>query len=404
MSNADFSFENPNCLRGGWFVGPEEYESMGFTLGLPPGYYAPDLPEIQELVEKIKPLNGIIMPSTIYRQPQQRQIKNKVLVTNLPLDCTAEQLDTFLTSSLLKRKLITDESPIEKIDIYQNKLNAHVEFKSQKDAEAAIQIGKTLVFNKRELRIFWMRDSNESSQHEIIETDKYDRDALFVEPSGQYLLTDEEITEFFEKEGFQIFKIACPRGFRHRIVNLVDSSTADIAVFKLNNTQINGKEIHVRKCFIGDNEGPSRLTEKEKRMIKSTNGPSHMVSVINPAILDHPCIADILNPDVPTSSIVQPETERIQPVSGSVLHIYNIAKEMIMYDTDLLEEFIQDILGECQKYGEITDTKVDHLPITSDYAVVKVFFKSAENAKNAQLAISGRRYGGRLVITSLENE
>ena len=405
MSNSDISFENPNCLRGGWFVGPEEYESMGYTLGLPPGFYAPDLPEIHELVEKIRPLNGIILPSTIQSQQPQKQSKKKILVTNLPLDCTSEQLDSFLTSSLLKRKLITDEHPIEKIDIFQNKLNAHVEFKSQKDAEAAIQIGKTLVFNKRELRIFWLRDSTDISQRETIETDKYDRNAVFAEfESNEDMPTEKEISEAFEAEGFQVMKVSCPKGFKHAIINLVNPSLADAAVFKFNNTAIKGKLVRVKKCFIGDNEGPASIPEKEKRRIKVTNGPTSLISVINPLILDQPSISDILNPDVTASAIVQPETERIQPPPGSVLHIYNIAKEMIMYDPDLLDEFVQDISSECQKYGEIADIKVEHLPIRSDYAVVKVFFKSPENAKDAQMSLSGRRYAGRLVITSLESE
>ena len=41
-------------LRGGWDVGPEEYKSMGFTIGLPPNIYVPQNPEIQKLSNKFE--------------------------------------------------------------------------------------------------------------------------------------------------------------------------------------------------------------------------------------------------------------------------------------------------------------------------------------------------------------
>ena len=74
-----------------------------------------------------------------------------------------------------------------------------------------------------------------------------------------------------------------------------------------------------------------------------TNGPTSLISVINPLILDQPSISNNLNPGVVASAIAQPETERIQQQPDPVLYIYNIAKEMIKYDPDLLNEFVHDI-------------------------------------------------------------
>ena len=39
--------------------------------------------------------------------------------------------------------------------------------------------------------------------------------------------------------------------------------------------------------------------------------------------------------------------------------------------------------------------------LPSDYAVVKVIFENHNDAKDAQIALSGRRYAGRIVITQL---
>ena len=84
-----------------------------------------------------------------------------------------------------------------------------------------------------------------------------------------------------------------------------------------------------------------------------TNGPTSLISVINPLILDQPSITNILNPGVVASAIAQPEKERIQQQPGPVLYIYNIAKEMIKYVPDLLIMSLFTIFQvNAKKYGE----------------------------------------------------
>ena len=55
--------------------------------------------------------------------------------------------------------------------------------------------------------------------------------------------------------------------------------------------------------------------------------------------------------------------------------------------------------------GRVFDVSVEPLPtnvsLPSDYAVVKVVYEDPKAAKEAQIALSGRRYAGRLVITQL---
>ena len=407
--NVSYGYEIPNFFRGGWFVGPEEFEQMGYTLGLPPGYFAPDLPEIRNLVEKLKTQDGIILPSSI-EKPTEQQTKKKVIVTNLPNDMNSEQLCELLIQTLFKRKLITNPEPIENIDLAPGSSTAYITFKQQKDAEAAIQIGKTFFFNNRQLRILWYRSRHEinedNNENDIIDNDIYRNklDSIIIETDNDHLPSTESLINAFQEAGFPIDEIIIPEGLKHAIVYLLDPFSADLATYKMNATTVEDVVLKVRKCYIGENEGPNDIPEKEKRRLKATNGPSPLLSIMNPLLLQNPSIADILNPDVISSVIVQPETEQIQPNVGNVLCLYNIVKDIVLYDQELLTETLQDIESECIRYGDIIDRKVEHLPIRSDYAVVKFFYKTPQQAKNAQLAIAGRRYAGRAVITSVETQ
>lgn len=389
-------------LRGGWFVGPEEYASMGYTLGLPPGFYAPDHPAISELVEKIRPQNGIILPSAT-ESSSTAESKKKVMVCNIPLDMSEEDIVNIITNTLLRRKLVRDSDIISNVMIHQSHVNAFVEFKSQKDAQAAVHLGNSLIFRNQELRICWpqtfVSDNNIPPPPDFFDQNNT-LESLVIE--SDYLLPEADVIKSEIDVFFPVENVVKPEGFNHALVNLVDPSQSNIAVYKLNGMEVGGICIRVQRAFVHENDGPMLLDPKEVRKMKYCSGPSRMTTVLSPLLRNRPCIADILNPDVPVAVVIQPETEKAQPTYGKILNIYNIAKDTILYDSEFLPEFIADIQDECNKYGEVLSCNVVALPFKSDYAIVKVAFSSEEEAKECQMAISGRRYNGRIVITSIE--
>ena len=160
----------------------------------------------------------------------------------------------------------------------------------------------------------------------------------------------------------------------------------------------------MRKCFISEAESHNMISEYQRQMINATSGSSPLLTIINPYLIQDQSISLILNTEVTTSNIVQPETERLQPVEGSVLCMYNIVKDVVIYDEELYNEILSDIENECIKYGEIINKGIEHMPIRSEYAVVKVFYRTPQQAKAAQLYLSGRRFAGRIVLTSIENK
>jgi hypothetical protein len=77
---------------------------------------------------------------------------------------------------------------------------------------------------------------------------------------------------------------------------------------------------------------------------------------------------------------------------------------IVLYDLDVCREIVDDVKDECQKFGRVRECEIIKLAseaLPSDYAVVKVVFDDESEAKEAQMALSGRRFSGRLVITQL---
>jgi hypothetical protein len=129
-----------------------------------------------------------------------------------------------------------------------------------------------------------------------------------------------------------------------------------------------------------------------------------MCSVISLLMRDKPCVADILNPAVQIAVVIHPETECLQQSTGKTLQIFNIAPTLALYDADVCQEIAADVKEECQRFGRVADCEIVKLAsetLPSDFAVVRVVFEDPNEAKEAQMALAGRRYAGRFVVTQL---
>lgn len=400
---------------------------MGFTLGLPPGFYAPDKPEIRELVNKIRHLNGIILPSAVTSSIESQVSQRKtVVVSNLPIDISNDEIVKVVTQQLRQRKLVKEEEPVESCEIHNARYIAFLEMKTPKDAAAAVQLG-SVIAGRHVLKISWANINEAPSKNSMVTnsggtitgvggqsaTANADKEQLFDKANTlDSLFVDsilpippaESIKVEFEKK-FPVEDVVEPKGFKHALVNLVDTSNVDLAITQLNDLVVDGVRLRVRRSFINECEGPMLLDELEKQRMRIAAGPSNLLTVLSPLLRKKPCIADILNPDVPTAIVVHAETEEVQKSTGRTLLIFNVAQQIVTYDSDALKDLITDMTDECSKFGRVFDVSVEPLPtnvsLPSDYAVVKVVYEDPKAAKEAQIALSGRRYAGRLVITQL---
>ena len=191
--NSQFGLDNPRFLRGGWFVGPEEFEQMGYTIGLPPGYFAPDIPEVHVFSEELKSRGGIIFPSTI-KNSNENKPKKKIVITNLPEEMTSDQLSDLLEQALLKHKLTYNENLIEFIE--RHGPTAFVTFKSSKDAEAAVSL-KIIIHDNKQHRIYWFQNkyATDMQQYAGILSDTRKKDSLIIETTSDHFPSEERIAE-----------------------------------------------------------------------------------------------------------------------------------------------------------------------------------------------------------------
>lgn len=400
--------QNPRYqrLKGGWFVGPDEYAQMGFTLGLPPGFYAPDKPEIRELASRIRAQNGVILPSAVSALgPGAQASKKTVIVSNVTVGVSEDAIVREVCAQLQRRKLVSGSDPIVGCDIHPTKFIAYLQMRTQKDAEAAVSLG-SIILDQQVMRLSMDRGQDMiakgvASAPEAAKQIADYSNAIIVD-SVLPLPPERSIREAFERH-FAVESITRSDGFEHEIVMLKDQELTDVAVFRLNNAVVDGVKLRVRRAFV-DGGDSGLLDANEQRKMKLSEGPSNLLTVLSPHMREKPCVADVLNPEVPVSVVIHQETERLQKPTGATLLLYNIAPQIALYDNDECIDIINDVKDECNKFGRVRECMVDKLiseALPSDYAVVKVIFENSEDAKDAQIALSGRRYAGRIVITQL---
>lgn len=392
-------------LTGGWHCRPEEYESLGYTLGLPPGFITPVHPAIDELVEKIKLRDGFIFPSMINKDTENVNEKS-VFISDFPTNITTEEdIHTAIKNAMIKKKFATpDKDPINKVYFIKHKSYAKVEFKTKRDAEACVSMTRNISIHGMEISIaFQLLQTSASHIHSKPEEANYASyrdDALIIEPHNQSdLLPQPDIIIESISGLFKIEKVFRTENTNHIIIYLESRDEIENCIVNFNMKEIGGVKIIVRKCF------EDKYTRCYKRNVEEScrEGPTKLISILDPEIIKNASISDILNTDIPITKVIQPETEFNQHDNGKCLYLYNIIPSRLL-NTSLAKEVETDVEEECKSFGAVKNVMSLPGPIFCNYGIVKVEFEEYKNAKKAQISLSGRRYDGRIVITSLENE
>lgn len=416
-------------MKGGWFCSPEEYESMGFTLGLPPGLYLEQTEEINELVEKIKPINGMVMPSFYLNQSfGHKENRNIVLISNVPLDVTQDDIIKELNKTLFQAKIFPQtidsdsdsKSFIISCQIVRTHFVAYVKMISSYITEKAVNLGQ-LRINDYVLPIsfpdFIMKDSSAldkiySTVHEnelcvVIEIDYYK-----VDPNirNEIQLPSEEAIARFFGENYAINKIFRPADSNFILLYLTNKHDVDMIIINHDNCIIDSIPVTVHRSKRDLNECELFIDPKMKEKVKRETGKSQYLTVLSPYMNQCdsvPSIADIFDPSMSLNAVIRKETEELQPATGKYLLIFNIVKFNVFNEQTLFESTKRNIFLECNKFGKVISTTLGSFfknQLLCDNAVACVTFENAEDAKAAQIGISGRRYQGRLAITQIVDE
>lgn len=414
-------------LKGGWFCGPEEYESMGFTLGLPPGLYFQETQESSELVEKIKPLNGMIMPS-FYMNPNfgHTENGNLILISNIPIDVTTEEVISELNKRLVEAHIILsaqeESAPsfIISCQIIRSHFIAYVKLISAYVTEKAVGL-KNIVIKGNILPIsfpdFILKDPppldkiyaavKESQLCIVLEIDYeaegYNKSIIYQLP------TEEAISEYFSKY-VTVNRIYRPTESRHAFLYLNSLKDVDFVLLNHHNCVIDNKPIVIHRSSREPNENEYYSDPLMKAKIQRESGASQYFSVLSPFMNQKnsvPSIADIFDMSMTINSIIRRETEELQETSGQHLLLFNIIQESFLNNQIFVQEISDNITNECNNYGEVKEVTIgllfkNQLPIDSPVACVS--FKTPQCAKAAQIGVSGRRFRGRIVITQIVDQ
>ena len=397
-------------LKGGWFTGPEEYQSMGFTLGLPPGLYLPHNQELEEAVKKILPLNGILLPSYFkIKNSAQTDENNMIIVSNIPPRVTEKNI-TLAVYSILETKVILPPDIDEAIllcTIDRSSSTALVKLYSPHLVKIAVSfsslpVGKDLLPISYPNFLGSYLNSKLKEYHDAFSI----HCLVFVAENNNSTGLPNDVDISFEIGKYaDIKKIFRPKGFNYVIIYFDSQQEVDFLYSSFKEIKVRNTNFKIYKSKRDKSEA-DLLTDPiiREQAFFSVGETSSKIAVLTPYFQKNANVADIFDLGMQTTTVINKETELIQPSSGKTLRIFNIIPKKILTKRDTIEIYLHSIASECGKYGNVIDCKASEFfktELESNYGVVEVQFGASEEAKACQIAISGRRFNGRLVITQL---
>lgn len=423
-------------LRGGWDVGPDEYKSLGFTIGLPPNLYIPQTPPIVELAEKyeLNNANYIDIESKFDVKERQFLVQSglpnaRCYVREIPPNLNAQELKEALNKKLYQRRLTSSPKAVTRVLINPNNEYAFVEFEKVKDAERFLEQKDSFELEGHTLRI------RKAHTDDMIETAVGDAQSQNISsliicnlspdvteqalssivsdyaaiekvtiptiPNESFSGFDNYLKDFFDTNEYNTEGQSSNKNERklgYAIIDLQDTKLANLVMLKLR--LIHGYDC--RRCFPRVDQGIRKPVSVDliNDVKHCTSKEINKYSVFVDKGVEELSIADVMNLDIDISEI----KKGIPPNSVCrKLRIFNVLKSD---EVSEIEEVVNDMKEECNAFGRVeeayADTLFDRLVRQIGIPVV-VIFETPEDANCAQRGISGRKYKGRIVMTMLEN-
>jgi len=205
----------------------------------------------------------------------------------------------------------------------------------------------------------------------------------------------ELLSAFGQLKAFNLVKdtqTSLSKGFA--FCEYVDPNVTDRACSGLNGMKLGDKQLLVQRASIGA-KNPLAQAIMNPTGVAGASEPLN-VGFLNMGI---PAIA-LLN------QMVGPQPQ-VDNLKSRVLRLLNMANTDDLKDEDEYQDTILDVREECEKYGAVRAVILPR-PIEGQKAslICKIYveFERLDDCAKAQLALGGRRYNGRTVITSLFSE
>ncbi|EAY09623.1 hypothetical protein TVAG_056670 [Trichomonas vaginalis G3] len=397
-------------LRGGWDVGPDEFKSLGFTIGLPPGIYVPQTKQISDTSQRFEECDQQFAAYDSNFAVQERSAlfeAGKIVrcfVSSLPPNITEARLKQVINQTLFKKNLTSQPDVVYKVSINSQGQFAFVDFEKPKDAEKFVELKDSFIIDGFTLKIrkSTMATTTETSltlPHEHV-NGLIIQDKSFFDTSLESEKICQEIKEIVSKYAI-VDKVQMPKfndiRLGYVIVDLFNPDYVDFVILKL---KLN-HNLQARRCFVQSGEYPRDISEiKSKIMHTNLNKGMQKEKLYSVYPKKDLTIADIFNLDVDIATI-----DAIVPYSSSrFLKIYNVLKR----DTpsEEVNTVIGDMKEECEKYGKVLNAYAETtFPKFSSIipTPIVIEYEKTEDAVKAQKIIAGLQYCGRALITCLED-
>ncbi|KAI9205189.1 uncharacterized protein BJ171DRAFT_558570 [Polychytrium aggregatum] len=307
---------------------------------------------------------------------------------NIPFGISEHVLVEFFNTTMTQLNMTTSSgNPVIAAQINHDKNYAFVEFRSPEEATAAMSFDG-ITFSGQSLKIRRPKDyqpppgtsENGLPMHlpGIVSTNVPDSaDKIFIGGLPIYL-NDEQVMEllksFGELRAFNLVKdnaTSMSKGFA--FCEYADPTITDIACQGLNGMELDDKKLVVQRASVGSSKGAG-------------GGPG-MGSLGG-------SFASSLLP----SSLLLSSGGQVDPTN--VVALMNMVTEEELRDNNEYEDIIDDIRGECSKFGVISSIKIPR-PVQGQ---VFIHYVTKEMAAVAVSALAGRRFADRTVVAGYYSE
>jgi len=357
----------------------------------PPGFEHIDAMEYKKLRAAGQiPLAGNPLPGAITGIPHGSQMTRqarRLYVGNIPFGITEDIMMDFFNAKMHEAKLATmPGNPVIAVQIDLDKNFAFLEFRSVEETTQAMAFDG-IILHGQSLKIRRPKDyqpipgmsgeGGSSTVHVpgVVSTVVPDSPhKIFIGGLPNYLNEDqvkELLSSFGELRAFNLVKdSATGLSKGYAFCEYVDIGMTDVAITGLNGMQLGDKKLIVQRASVGAKQ-------------------------------------NINNPDVMNAIPVQLQIPGLQLTGASgpattILCLMNMVTEDELKDDEEYEEIIDDIRGECSKYGRVRSLEIPR-PIEGirmpGVGKVYVEFTATDESLAAQQALTGRKFANRVVVT-----
>lgn len=373
---------------------------MGGPMGLPP---VPGLP----------PMPGMPMPPMMGAMGGEgnRNVSRRLYVGGIPPSFGDTELISFINEQVLKFGLNTQPgAPLMTSGINRERNFSFIEFRSAEEATKAISLDG-ITAEGVQLRIKRPKDYMPTPgappdpppvhipgmvSNLVADTpNKLFVGNLPIEMTAQQV--QEILSSFGPLRSFHL-PMAGPganKGFA--FCEFLDVSLTDMVCEGLNNMEMVDKRLVVQRAAVGKS---GQLLNPQSKM-PNKGGMMGMPGLPGmPGMMPLPGMP--MGVPIPLGAGSSVPHEIVQ--ATTILVLMNMVTREELVDDEEYEDIIDDIRSECQKSGTVVSLEIPR-PVAGEPdgpGVGKIFveFSAVEEAQKSQMSLSGRKFGGNVVMTS----